>query len=80
MLLMGNNLNCYYNPEFLNLFKIYRNEPDIIELLVEKGAQLDSQNNGGMTAVHSAVCCQYTDCLLLLIKLGCDVNLEVFLI
>lgn len=48
-----------------------------MEILIERGTQLDSQNNDGNAALHVAASNQYTECIRVLIHHGCDVNIQV---
>ena len=54
-----------------------RYHPKVLQVLIEKGAQIDSQTNFGSTALHVAVNNQDTDCVRLLIQRGCNINLQV---
>jgi len=55
----------------------FRCNPEIIDMLIEKGIQLDSQNLSGWTALHYAVFQQQPECMRKLIHHGCDVNIQV---
>jgi len=55
----------------------FRCDPEIIEILIKKGAELDSQDHPGRTALHIAVIHRFKECSLLLIQRGCSVNLQV---
>lgn len=46
-------------------------------MLIDKGAQINSQTELGRTAVHLALGYQSKEILRLLIYHGCDVNLQV---
>jgi len=46
-------------------------------MLIDKGAQINSQTELGRTAVHLALGYHSKECLRLLIRYGCDVNLQV---
>ena len=46
----------------------------MLELLLKKGAQLESCDKAGKTALFIAAANQFTDCLNLLIQYGADVN------
>ena len=46
----------------------------MLELLLKKGAQLESCDKAGKTALFIAAANQFTDCLDLLIQYGADVN------
>jgi len=48
-----------------------------VELLIERGANLDSQTNSGKAALHFAVSSVWADGIRLLIKSGCDLNIQV---
>lgn len=46
-------------------------------MLLERGAQINSQTDFGRTALHHAVRNYHTSCVRLLIQRGCDVNVQV---
>lgn len=46
-------------------------------MLINRGVQLDSQTECGKTALHFAVSHVSTDCIRLLVKGGCDLNIQV---
>ena len=46
-------------------------------MLIGKGAQLDSQDNGGITALRIATDERLTDCVRLLIQHGSGVSIQV---
>lgn len=48
-------------------------------MLIERGAQLDSCNNSGKTALHFATSYQLPECMRFLIQHGCNVNIQVVL-
>ncbi len=61
----------------MNLLFYPRSQPEIVKMLIERGAQLNSRDHFGYTALHLAVVKQFTECASVLIQLGCDVNLQV---
>ncbi len=50
----------------------------MLEILIDRGAQIDSLNDFGHTALHLATYYQFTEGVRLLIQRGCDVNIQVF--
>jgi ankyrin repeat protein len=48
-----------------------------MELLIKKGAVIDSTNRGRCTPLHVAVNKQFPSCVQMLLKYGCDVNVQV---
>lgn len=48
-----------------------------MELLIKKGAVIDSTNRGRCTPLHVAVNKQFPACVQMLLKYGCDVNVQV---
>lgn len=48
-----------------------------MELLIKKGAIIDSTNRGRCTPLHVAVNKQFPACVHILLKYGCDVNVQV---
>lgn len=48
-----------------------------MELLIKKGAVIDSKNRGRCTPLHVAVNKQFPSCVQMLLKYGCDVNVQV---
>ncbi len=55
----------------------FRCNHEIIDMLIERGIQLDSQNLSGWTALHYAVFQQQPECMRKLIHHGCDINIQV---
>ncbi len=62
----------------LNLF-MFSCMPEVLKLLIENGANLNSKDDDGNTALHLAAWKKFTECSLLLINAGCDVNIQVYL-
>jgi len=56
----------------------YSNKPGVMELLV-KGCTsgMNLVNKAGRTSLHVAVCKQHVDCVRVLLKFHCDVNVQV---
>lgn len=46
-------------------------------MLIEIGAQLNSRNYSGKTALHIAMSYRFTECIWFLIQPGCDVSVQV---
>ncbi len=55
----------------------YRCEPEVLEILIRRGAQLNVLDGEGRSALHIAVINRFTECVRLLIESGCDVNIPV---
>ena len=54
-----------------------RCQPEILEILIERGAQLDALNQTKNSPFDIAIYNQFTSCARLLIQHGCNVNLKV---
>lgn len=54
-----------------------RNQPEVMELLLKKGAQINALNNGGCSTLHVAVNKQHAECVRILLKNKCNVNIQV---
>jgi len=50
---------------------------EILEILIERGAQLDALNQTKNSPLDLAIYNQFTSCARLLIQHGCNVNLKV---
>ena len=50
---------------------------EILEILLEKGAEVDIRNNSGQTALHIAVAKKFTACFLKLNEYEADPNVQV---
>ncbi len=55
----------------------FRNQPEICELLLSKGANIDAVNNGGCSTLHVAVNKQQIKCVKTLLRHRCNVNTQV---
>ena len=53
-----------------------RNQPDVMELLMQRSAKVDSTNKGRCTPLHVAVNKQFEACVRVLLNYGCDVNVQ----
>lgn len=53
-----------------------RNSPDILEFLLQQGANVNLQDAEGQTALHYAACCANLDCIYVLLKFGADRTLR----
>ena len=56
-----------------------RGNVEMLELLMEGNAQVDSQNHSGRTALHIAVLNQWLDCVAPLMNKNADANIQVIL-
>ena len=54
-----------------------RNQPEVLQLLLSKGAKINALNNGGCSTLHVAVNKQHVACVRALLNHGCDVNIQV---
>lgn len=54
----------------------FSNQPEVMELLLSRGAAIDSVNNGKCSALHVAVNKQHSECVRTLLRHGCNVNLQ----
>ena len=86
MLLLGKSIHLKKKKFFLVKIRkndseifmfIYSNQPEVMELLIKKGAIIDSTNRGRCTPLHVAVNKQFPVCVQVLLKYGCDVNVQV---
>ena len=48
-----------------------------MEMLIAAGFELDSRMKSGESALHNAVANEFKDCASLLIRNGCNVNIQV---
>lgn len=55
----------------------HRNQPEIMELLLRKGASINVVNKARCSALHVAVNKQHAACVKVLVKYNCDVNVQV---
>jgi len=69
--------NSCFKLFFFFLFFFCSNRDDIIELLLEKGAELDGRCRLGRTALYIAIEINSFKCFHTLIQSDCDVNKEV---
>lgn len=53
-----------------------RNQSEVMETLIKKGAVVDCSNRGRCTPLHVAVNKQFPACVNILLKYGCDVNIQ----
>ena len=54
------------------------NEPEVLELLLKKSTSgMNVVNKARHTSLHVAVCKQFADCVRVLLKYRCDVNVQV---
>lgn len=59
------------------MFLLSRNETEILEMLIERGAQLDALTGTKRSPLDIAVYNQFEGCVDLLLRHGCDVNSKV---
>lgn len=52
------------------------NQPEIMELLLSRGAPMNTMNNGKCSALHVAVNKKHVQCVKFLLRHQCDVNLQ----
>ena len=60
----------------MTFFTYFRNQPEVMELLLSRGAPIDAVNNGRCSALHVAVNKQHAGCVRVLLRHACDVNLQ----
>ena len=53
------------------------NQPEIMELLIRKGADVNATNRGQCSALHVSVNKQHVGCVRVLVKANCNPNLQV---
>jgi len=54
------------------------NKPEVLELLLKKSTSgMNAVNRAKRTCLHVAVCKQNADCVRVLLKYRCDVNVQV---
>lgn len=53
------------------------NQPEIVELLLQKNSNINCINKNGCSALHVAVNKQHINCVKMLLKYKCDCNLQV---
>ena len=59
-------------------YSFFRNQPEICEILLGKGASINAVNKGGCSTLHVAVNKQQVKCVKTLLHHKCDVNIQVF--
>ena len=63
---------------FVDMFYFsYRNQPEVTQYLLSKGAKKNAVNQGHCSCLHVAVNKSYTECVRILLRHKCDVNLQV---
>ena len=55
----------------------HRNQPEVTQYLLSKGAKKNAVNQGHCSCLHVAVNKSYTECVRILLRHKCDVNLQV---
>lgn len=58
------------------LLRSNSNQPEVMELLLSRGAAINAVNNGRCSALHVAVNKQHAQCVKVLLRYHCDVNLQ----
>lgn len=58
------------------LLRFSSNQPEVMELLLSRGATINAVNNGRCSALHVAVNKQHAQCVKMLLRYHCDVNLQ----
>ena len=58
-------------------YSCFGNQPDITELLIQKGSNINCVNKNGCSSLHVAVNKQHINCVKVLLKYKCDVNIQV---
>lgn len=64
------------NKTFGN-FWFYRNQPEVMELLLQTKAKINTLNRGRCSALHVAVNKQHIECVKVLLKHKCNINIQV---
>lgn len=59
-----------------SFLRLNSNQPEIMELLLSRGAAINAVNNGRCSALHVAVNKQHAQCVRVLLRHHCDVNLQ----
>lgn len=54
----------------------FSNQPQVMEILLDNGANINAVNKGGCSALHVAVNKQHLDCVKVLLNYQCDVNIQ----
>ena len=57
---------------------VFRNQPEIMDLLLKAGADRNAINKGSCTALHVAVNKQHVHCVRVLLRWKCNVNIQVW--
>ena len=56
----------------------YSGKPEVMDLLLKKSTSgMNAVNKAGRTSLHVAACKQHADCVRVLLKYRCDVNIQV---
>ena len=62
----------------VNVILLHSNKPAVMDLLLKKSTSgMNAVNKAGRTCLHVAVCKQHADCVRVLLKYRCDVNIQV---
>jgi len=76
----GVNINKGYDPdqETLLQYAVYNNYFDIVEFLLDNGADINHTDNAGFTPLHDACCCDPADRKMItyLLDRGADRNIK----
>ena len=77
---LENGADVYFQDEQSGMSPLHvailQNNRDIVELLLEKGADVNLQNNSGDTPLHFAIAGENVELCNLLLNAGADVNLQ----
>lgn len=64
---------AWYTDEFVFI----RDQPDVMLLLLQAGAQVNALNTSQCSALHIAINKQHVRCVRVLLQYNCDVNVQV---
>lgn len=65
-----------YHAQYPLAHACRQNHPEVVKALLDAGADVDAQNEGGWTALHEATYFRTEDCARALVEQGCDVLLK----
>ena len=73
----SNLIICFSDILMCLLVVFLRNQCQVMELLLKKGAGIDALNNGECSTLHVAVNKQHLDCVRVLLLHKANVNIQV---